>query len=404
MSTFMESAGKSFANKTFIKYPDITMQYDKIRFLEPLITNDLCELSDSLGTHWSGLEYAVKTATSIEDKIERVKNNPKTKDAPPEDILKQMGDIIRYTQICPHRDIFSVAKDTIDSLTDKGYTLESVKNYYISPYRSTGYKGLHLNFISPEGQSFELQVHSEESFAAKQEGHKLYEEMRAVATPLAKKKELEPIIRKIHGEVENPKDYESLPDYKADKDVIEKAKNVELSYKYGKQKDFINYSISNGEKVLISGAEITNEDKSVLSIRKVLDSRSSDSYNGQELSVTSDGVISDKREVDPQTIEKINGETAISLKNAMKNSADLWKSTDNSFIKNIMVAMAGTPEMIMKGIERKMDLHVGLADKNMDMKAVTEAIANEVKKWLPDIEKEKSAPKPAKTQDFGEER
>lgn len=34
----------------------------------------------------------------------------------------------------------------------QGYALSGVKNYFSHPYPDTGYKGMHLNFISPYGQ------------------------------------------------------------------------------------------------------------------------------------------------------------------------------------------------------------------------------------------------------------
>lgn len=194
-----------------IYYRNLQATYQEIRFLEPVITSDIKEVVSELGSNLSGLQYSVKTASSISDKLDRDLHYHS--DISPEESLLSMKDVIRYTEICEHDDIFNVANDTIDSLKEKGYILSGVKNYYLHPFKSTGYMGLHLNFISPYGQEIELQVHSEESFEAKQRGHELYEQLRSVSTPIQDKKILQKRILEIHNTVDKPFGYQTLKDF-----------------------------------------------------------------------------------------------------------------------------------------------------------------------------------------------
>ena len=43
-------------------------------------------------------------------------------------------------------------KEECSSMEKQGYAISSVKNYFSHQYPYTGYKGMHINFISPYGQ------------------------------------------------------------------------------------------------------------------------------------------------------------------------------------------------------------------------------------------------------------
>ena len=189
-------------------------EYNKIRVIEPLITSAINSVADNLETEFSGLEYSVKTAPSVEDKLLRAEKRDTSGRFSPKRELANFKDMIRYTEICNHRDIASVTKDTIEFMKEQGYTLSGTKNYYTHPFGATGYKGIHLNFISPYGQEIELQVHSKESFDAKQKGHELYEKIRAVSTLKRDKEAMKEEIKRIHGIVKNPPNIEAIHDYK----------------------------------------------------------------------------------------------------------------------------------------------------------------------------------------------
>ena len=272
-------------NKNIIGDNIINVQqtYDLIRILEPLITEDLLALSKELNTSFLGLEYSIKTASSIYDKLERKNekikkinkiNKSKILTFKPQKELLKMKDIIRYTQICNHDDIINKTKETITLLNNTGYQLSGCKNYFSNPYESTGYMGMHLNFITPYGQEIELQIHSKESFQAKQEGHILYEKIRAIGTPEQDKEKFQKEIFKVHESISKPKNYDTIFDMefteaekqKLKEDLIKKLK-IDLKEKTDEHIRSIVYTILKNGNCILHGFENTQSDGSIFVYR-----------------------------------------------------------------------------------------------------------------------------------------
>lgn len=163
--------------------------YDKARSCEPQITSDLVGIAAKSGTEMYGLDYSVKTAKSVEEKIGR-KNEDYAKagisktDA---QTVREMGDLVRYTQLCDHDKIADTAKSTLDALKDKGYEITEVDNKWMD--KGSTYKGLHIAAKDRNGQTFELQIHSPESMMVKEQNHVQYEVSRKPETsPYVKEK------------------------------------------------------------------------------------------------------------------------------------------------------------------------------------------------------------------------
>lgn len=328
------SAQKSLTQNEFKVLPQLQEMYDKARLIEPLITDDLCELSDTLHTTWQGLEYAVKTPNSIEDKVERTVKNT---GAQPETVFSNMRDVIRYTQICEPRDIPQTTKDTISFLESKGYKLAQITNYYKNPFPQTGYKGMHLNFISPYGQMMELQIHSEHSFAIKQEGHDLYEQMRAISTPIEIKEKLAPQIKALHSQVHNPIGIMDINNYRmTDKEINEHINSLTPTCVdiVKQQRDNINvlvYNISQNDKNIFSGSEIRFSDSSLTINRQ---------YNGNQLcqmNLTEKGVLTNK-------IER-EGELSINAKKLMGEAIKTEANAKMWMAEYIISANIDNPKM-----------------------------------------------------------
>lgn len=123
-----------------------------------------------------------------------------------------MGDIVRYTQLCEHDKIANNTLKTIEILTEKGYDVIEIDNKYLDTV--SDYKGVHINAISPEGQKFELQIHSEESMDVKNKIHPLYEEARNINTSKERSKELSQIMKNISSKLSRPKDIDNIKNYK----------------------------------------------------------------------------------------------------------------------------------------------------------------------------------------------
>ncbi|WP_128332180.1 hypothetical protein [Apibacter sp. HY039] len=92
-----------------------------------------------------------------------------------------MKDVLRYTTIFENSKLTSGTKTMLDALKQNGYKEVAIKNTFKD---GAVYKGINTNFETPNGQVFELQFHTPESFNVKQNiNHVLYEEARLPSTP-----------------------------------------------------------------------------------------------------------------------------------------------------------------------------------------------------------------------------
>ncbi len=209
INKYAPSGGKAIVDCEVKRYP-IQAAYDKNRLLEPMITRDLLSITQKLGSKLEALDYSIKTASSVEDKIDREYKSGNL--GSPETIFLSLTDSIRYTQICKKEDMVNFANMTIKTLEERGYKLTKIKNYFARPFPNTGYKGLHFNFLSPQGKIFELQLHTPESLMIKDEGHRRYEQARSISTPPETAKILYNEMVEIHSLAPTPDGIESIHD------------------------------------------------------------------------------------------------------------------------------------------------------------------------------------------------
>ena len=188
--------------------------YDKARATEKTITPDMVRIAGELGGKMVGLQYSVKTASSVEDKIRRrLKDSRGTKSDG--QIVAEMGDLVRYTLMVEHDSLVSATKGTIAKLQERGYTVTKLDNRYLVPNAS--YMGIHLDVVAPQGQIFELQVHSDASMAIKEATHEKYEEARSVDTDPKRAKELLEEMRALWAKLPKPADIETLTNFSVKK-------------------------------------------------------------------------------------------------------------------------------------------------------------------------------------------
>lgn len=274
VNSHIENGVNGFDNCPAETLASVNEIYMSKRLTEPLVTATLLDVAEELGTEFDGLQYAVKTASSVADKLARKQESAAQKGTTfsAEQTVSEMGDILRYTEIAEHDEIFPVARQTIALLEAEGYVLSEVKNYFLTPFATTKYRGLHLSFITPYGDEMELQVHSRTSFDAKQAAHEIYEKARAVSTPAEEKPGLYEEAARIHGSFPNPAEYTSIQNYAMAADakaeiIAERKQNTEVSYS---DKDGeIHYSIYENGTLVLSGCERTLEDGTVHCYRQV---------------------------------------------------------------------------------------------------------------------------------------
>lgn len=139
---------------------DVQKAYNDIRHLEPIITKDILRAVDHAGAECRGLENAVKTGTSMADKIER---DMEHKGISALQAVNALSDIVRYTAVADEKNLFLIARNVLEDLKGSKYQPIKIKNFFEMP-KESGYRGLHFAFLSPVRQKIELQFHTERSF------------------------------------------------------------------------------------------------------------------------------------------------------------------------------------------------------------------------------------------------
>lgn len=159
---------KSVAGKTQQSFKSQAMAFWKQAAKnEPGITAKMQEVAKRNGMMMDGLEYRIKTAESFMRKVRK------------DGAFGDIKDVIRYTCTSGSG---SLTEKTLKSLSDyesEGFKVVKVKNTWGS--KKNPYRGVNTNIVSPDGQIFEMQFHTPESFALKNgEMHKLYEAQRQI--------------------------------------------------------------------------------------------------------------------------------------------------------------------------------------------------------------------------------
>ena len=169
-------------------------EYSTAVYLEPEISKSVLTTAGTL----LGFEHRLKTPSSVLEKIKR-KGRPVCK----------FYDILRYTAILPPERYSSGVTDTLSQLKGKGYKVVKISNSWNNPNRA--YNGVNVKLISPEGQNFELQFHTQESFDMKEnELHRLYEKQRRLKPSDPKFNAIERQMIAISRKVKKPKGVDLL--------------------------------------------------------------------------------------------------------------------------------------------------------------------------------------------------
>lgn len=145
--------------------------------IEPEITADMKALASRNRAELAGLEFAKKSESSLARKIEAdsVKDRITREEA-----ASSIGDVVRYTvQIPPTRYTDGVSQFRKD-LTDRGYQEAKFKNYW----DGDAYRGINTNWVTPDGDTIEIQFHTKASWTTKEGNHKAYEVWRDVSNPI----------------------------------------------------------------------------------------------------------------------------------------------------------------------------------------------------------------------------
>lgn len=178
---------------------------------EPPISGNIERVEAENTNHgWlEGFDFRLKGQDRLMEKIaDKLAAEP---ERAPMDAVREIPDAIRYT-FCFDRDVYTQGYwDVKGRLEGCGYEMYHCKNWWTSPE----YKGVNTRWITPEGQRFEVQFHTRESFHAKhQVTHQAYERGRSPLTGRAELAEIENFQREVSSWIPVPDRVERIPDYK----------------------------------------------------------------------------------------------------------------------------------------------------------------------------------------------
>jgi hypothetical protein len=158
----------------------------------------------------AGLEFRRKDDDRLYEKIaEKIEHEP---DRTPAQAVREINDALRYTFCFEPGEYTDGYWDLKQGLEANGFTMFYSKNHWRD---DPEYKGVNTRWVTAEGQRFEVQFHTAESFHAKQEvTHQAYERSRNRLTGRSERRELEAFQREVCTFLTVPARVESIPDYK----------------------------------------------------------------------------------------------------------------------------------------------------------------------------------------------
>jgi len=132
-------------------------------------------------------------------------------DARPQEILQQVPDAIRYT-FCLRPETYTTGYHEIkERLESLGYEMYERRN----SWNGAEYKGLNTRWVTAEGQRFEVQIHTRESFHAKEYiTHDAYERIRNPLTSDEERTELKAFQREVCLYIRVPDGAGEISDFK----------------------------------------------------------------------------------------------------------------------------------------------------------------------------------------------
>jgi hypothetical protein len=168
--------------------------------LEPAITKKVVAGAEEYGGYLEGLAFRIKGEDSLFRKIEGDIAGGKTFD----EAASGMSDVLRYTTVLPDASYTNSVEALLDAIRADGNTVK-VKNFWLVDVEKNPYQGINVQVLTRDGQKYELQFHTAESFNTKEyKMHKLYEEHRALTTSAARKQELSKEMAAMAREVPMP--------------------------------------------------------------------------------------------------------------------------------------------------------------------------------------------------------
>jgi hypothetical protein len=204
------SRGGSYLNPEWHAEADETIK--RVREAEPAVSADMRTIErENAHQGWlEGFGCRLKGDDRLKEKVAEGLGTIGP-DARPDEILDQIPDAIRYTFCIRSETYVQGYYDIKERLESLGYDMYQSKN----AWDAAEYKGINTRCVTPEGQRFEVQFHTPDSFHAKQHvTHDAYERIRNPLTTDAEREELEAFQREVSSRIQIPDGAAGIPDFK----------------------------------------------------------------------------------------------------------------------------------------------------------------------------------------------
>ena len=183
----------------------------RIRKTEPTLSVDALaiEPENKHGGWLAGFKHRLKGEDRISEKIAAaLEVEPQLTVA---GALREIPDAIRYTYCFEPEKYAKGYYDIKERYESRGHEMYYSQNYWTDPE----YKGINTRWVTPEGQRFEVQFHTPESFHAKHHvTHLAYERIRTLATSDEERGELKEFQREVSSWVRVPDGAADIPNYR----------------------------------------------------------------------------------------------------------------------------------------------------------------------------------------------
>lgn len=182
---------------------------DRMRDAEPSITDDIREVDKELiAGDLIGIEFRLKGPDRFKEKLAEAQQEQP--DTPTSELISEIFDYVRYTYQFKAEDYTDGIAAARERLEERGYTMYLCRNSWDSP----DYKGINTRWLTPEGQRFEVQFHTPESFPIKQVTHPYYEAIRDMSVSPEERSQAREAQRRIVARVPVPERVAEIKNYR----------------------------------------------------------------------------------------------------------------------------------------------------------------------------------------------
>lgn len=171
---------------------------------EPIITDDVLRIALLTELKVIGRENKFKSEKSLVRKL--IDKSTFTRIPLPK-VAKRINDTLRYTYLVSENNYAAALESVQYHFEKSGYVISKIFNAWELEQtpEDSGYRGVNITVISSQKQKFELQLHTEASFALKTETHGLYDEFRNPNTSETRKAEISDIVKEKAKTLKRPK-------------------------------------------------------------------------------------------------------------------------------------------------------------------------------------------------------